>query len=84
MGEAGKDLFNEPMTTAPITDRRVLYDNDGRKVILIGYTPGKKCKDCANFYYDQRAKVYRRCSLYPKKSWKANWEACSKFEPDAT
>lgn len=73
------DLFGVVESHAPEGQKRVLYDNDGRKVILVGFTGGRKCKECVNFYYDQHAKVYRRCKLYPKKSWKANWEACCKF-----
>ena len=74
MGEIG--LFG-PMTFD--TDVRNLKDADGRRIKLIGFTPGKKCKECDHFYREQYGKVYRRCELYPKKNWKSNLEACSKF-----
>lgn len=74
------DLFGFGLSIEPPGERRLLYDNDKRKVILIGYTPNKKCKECKHFYHDQRAKIYRRCELFPKKSWKANWLACGSFK----
>lgn len=81
MSEKKLDLFGGALSKAPEGQKRVLFDNDGRKVVLVGKTEGKKCKECDHFYRDQRAKVYRRCELYPKKSWKANWEACGSFKP---
>lgn len=77
------DLFGNAISKAPEGQRRVLYDNDGRKVILIGYTPGRKCKECQHFGRTYYAKVYLRCALYPKKSWKANWDACKEFKTEA-
>jgi len=78
------ELFDMPTSFRNGGSVRNLKDADGRKVTLIGFTPGKKCKDCENFYYDQRAKVYRRCKLYPKKNWKSNFEACGSFTPEVT
>jgi len=73
------DLFDESKSVEPQRDRRLLKDADGRKIVLVGFTHGRTCKECDHFYRVQYAKVYRRCELYPKKNWKANFEACSKF-----
>ena len=75
VGIAQVNLFGQPELTV-----RHLKDCDGRRIDLIGITKGRKCKECSNFYHDQRGKVYRRCKLYPSKSWKANFEACGRFE----
>ena len=77
-----EELFQLELSEMPEADKNIrkLKDCDGRKIILQGFTKGKKCKECIFFYRVQYAKIIRRCKKYPKKYWKANFAACRYFE----
>ena len=74
------ELFPSDEIVSVNSHVRNLKDADGRKIQLIGFTAGKKCKECESFYRVEYAKVYRRCKFYPRKNWKANTEACGQFK----
>lgn len=51
-----------------------------------GFTPGKRCKTCGQFYTRQLGGRYFKClrspvSGGPATDWRANWPACGLWEP---
>jgi len=54
-----------------------------------GTTPDQRCKNCALLGYKQFANKYFRCTMQspqaidaagPANDWRANWQACGKFQ----
>lgn len=84
-----RDLFGdqvEPIDTRPRAKRRNLADGNPMVKRVGPGPPGKRCKHCHFHYTKGRSKTYHKCEFQgdtagPGTDIRANWPACSKFEP---
>jgi hypothetical protein len=84
-----KDLFGFEIPETPLQGKKGNNTAVGLHAMLLslhGSHPGK-CKDCKHFVIKQYSKRYFKCdksgkvdSSNPSTDWRANWQACGKFE----
>lgn len=79
------DLFGFPLMepNRPAVNKSAIQMHKDL-TLLHGSYPGK-CKDCVHFKVKQFSNRYFKCDLAsmssnPKTDWRANWQACGKFE----
>lgn len=82
-----KDLFGHDIPEEQKQKENSRADQSHKKLIAIYGAVENKCKNCKHFLVKEYAGRYFKCLIAnphptgnPKTDWRANWQACGKFE----
>lgn len=81
-----KDLFGEEIPLPPPKKRLAEQEHEAL-IKNFGAVPNERCKNCKFLYVRKFSGTYFKCNQAtntqaPSTDWRANWQACGKFEKE--